>query len=166
MGAGQSSPSSTTAPPKTALHVLRIAPSSPAARTGLEPFFDFIAGLNGGALELDELERVVEAHEGRTLELVVWSSKTRQTRVVPIVPSRAWSEPSSSTSPTSVRPSLLGLSMRVCTPAHALDSVWHVLDVLEGSPGESAGLVPYGDWIVGWSGGPLKREQDLYDLIE
>jgi hypothetical protein len=34
------------------------------------------------------------------------------------------------------KPSLLGLSLRVCNPARALESVYHVLDVLEGSPAE------------------------------
>lgn len=56
--------------------------------------------------------------------------------------------------------------MRVCAPAGAVDNVWHVLDVLEGSPAESAGLVPFGDWIVGWSGGPLYAEGDFYELVE
>jgi hypothetical protein len=64
------------------------------------------------------------------------------------------------------QPSLLGLSMRMCEPEYALDNVWHVLDVLEGSPAESAGLVPYGDWIVGWSGGVLGTEGDFYELVE
>ncbi|EJD37145.1 hypothetical protein AURDEDRAFT_173779 [Auricularia subglabra TFB-10046 SS5] len=94
MGAGQSAPHETT-PPKKALHVLRISPSSPAAHTSLEPYFDFVIGYTGMPhpdlpdVDLDQLERVVEAHEGRALELVVWSSKTRQTRLVPITPSRA-----------------------------------------------------------------------------
>jgi hypothetical protein len=39
--------------------------------------------------------------------------------------------------------------MRVCQPYIATDNVWHVLDVIEGSPAESAGLVPIGDWIIG-----------------
>ena len=39
--------------------------------------------------------------------------------------------------------------MRLCQPDTATDNVWHVLDVLEGSPAESAGLVPMGDWILG-----------------
>lgn len=47
-----------------------------------------------------------------------------------------------------------------------MDNVWHVLDVLEGSPAESAGLVPYGDWIIGWSGGVLSAEGDFYDVVE
>lgn len=66
----------------------------------------------------------------------------------------------------SSQPSLLGLSMRVCEPEFSLDNVWHVLDILENSPAESAGLVPYGDWIVGWSGGVLAGEGDFYDLVE
>jgi S1-C subfamily serine protease len=56
--------------------------------------------------------------------------------------------------------------MRMCEPEPSLDNVWHVLDVIEGSPAESAGLVPYGDWIVGWSGGALHAEGDFYDLVE
>jgi hypothetical protein len=73
--------------------------------------------------------------------------------------------------------------MRLCQPEIASDNVWHVLDVLEGSPAESAGLVPMGDWILGrvsllllfaqlsnlhtgWSGGVLSAENDFYDLVE
>lgn len=54
----------------------------------------------------------------------------------------------------------------MCEPELSGDNVWHVMDVLEGSPAESAGLVPYGDWIVGWSGGVLSAENDFYDLVE
>ena len=64
------------------------------------------------------------------------------------------------------KPSLLGLSMRMCEPEFAVENVWHVLDVLEGSPAESAGLVPYGDWIIGWSGGVLSAEGDFYEVVE
>jgi hypothetical protein len=56
--------------------------------------------------------------------------------------------------------------MRMCGPELSGDNVWHVMDVLEGSPAESAGLVPYGDWIIGWSGGVLSAENDFYDLVE
>lgn len=44
--------------------------------------------------------------------------------------------------------------------------VWHVLEILEGSPAESAGLVPFGDYILGYSGGVLHKESDFYKLIE
>ncbi|KAF7299144.1 Golgi reassembly stacking protein 2 [Mycena indigotica] len=171
MGAGQSSqaldPSGT--PPSTALHVLRVTPDSPASKTSIEPLFDFVVGFEDESLtstiDVAVLERIVEGHEGRTLNLLVWNAKNRETRVVQIVPSRKWSLPSGPSSPDA-QPSLLGLSMRMCEPEVALDTVWHVLDVLEGSPAESAGLVPYGDYITGWSGGVLSSENDFYDLVE
>lgn len=56
--------------------------------------------------------------------------------------------------------------MRLCNPQHALEQVWHVLEVLEGSPAQSAGLVPFGDWIIGYSGGVLRGEGDFYDVVE
>jgi S1-C subfamily serine protease len=91
--------------------------------------------------------------------------------VVKITPSRMWSQQSlaantSKDAGPGMQPSLLGLSMRICEPEFALENVWHVLDVLEGSPAESAGLVPYGDWIIGWSGGVLGAESDFYDVVE
>ncbi|GLB38247.1 putative GRASP55/65 PDZ-like domain containing protein [Lyophyllum shimeji] len=174
MGASQSS--SQHHPPSRALHVLRVTPASPASKTTIEPFFDFVVGFEGDALthentiDAAQLERIVEQHEGRTLNLLVWNSKSRVTRVVPIKPSRAWSQTSDTAIPQSggppPQPSLLGLSMRMCEPEHATENVWHVLDVLEGSPAESAGLVPMGDWILGWSGGVLSAENDFYDLVE
>lgn len=85
MGANQSTTSQTQT--SHALHVLRVTPSSPASHTSIEPFFDFIVGYNdidsfSARTELDatELERIVEEHEGMVLNLLVWSSKTRETR--------------------------------------------------------------------------------------
>ncbi|KAI1794805.1 GRASP55/65 PDZ-like domain-containing protein [Ganoderma leucocontextum] len=175
MGAGQSTASQT---PPRALHVLRVTPSSPASQTTIEPYFDFVVGYKGDALDAyntidaSELERIVESHEGLTITLLVWNSKSQETRTVPITPSRDWSSPHvnqpdpQEPEATERKPSLLGLSMCICQPEFAMDNVWHVLDVLEGSPAESAGLVPYGDWIIGWSGGVLSAEGDFYDVVE
>ncbi|KAI0036477.1 GRASP55/65 PDZ-like domain-containing protein [Vararia minispora EC-137] len=178
MGAGQSTVSDAQ-PPGRALHILRVTPSSPASQTDIEPFFDFVIGFEGDsavarkAVDAAGLEKIVESHEGKLLNLLVWNSKRQETRAVPIVPSREWaiqSPTSSSVNPrepdSERQPSLLGLSMRMCEPGFAIDNVWHVLDVLEGSPAESAGLVPYGDWIIGWSGGVLSAEGDFYDVVE
>lgn len=194
MGAGQSLPSQNQ-PPSKALHVLRVTPSSPASKTDIEPFFDFVVGFQGDAsissLDATELEKIVEAHEGKPLNLVVWNSKNQESRgavvilpvvvtsdlhpimvpreppvVVPIIPSMAWVQSKPPTNESDVKPSLLGLSVRMCEPEFSLENVWHVLDVLEGSPAESAGLVPYGDWIIGWSGGVLGAEGDFYDVVE
>ncbi|TRM62249.1 GRASP55/65 PDZ-like domain-containing protein [Schizophyllum amplum] len=168
MGAGQST--SQAHPPSQALHVLRVTPHSPASQTDIEPYFDFVVGFEGDALEAHasidaaKLESIVEAHEGRVLNLLVWSSKRHDTRVVPVTPSRKWSQKAAA--PQGAKPSLLGLSMRMCEPEATMDNVWHVLDVIEGSPAESAGLVPMGDWVLGWSGGVLGQENDFYELVE
>ncbi|KAG6833430.1 hypothetical protein H0H87_006796 [Tephrocybe sp. NHM501043] len=175
MGASQSTNSSPDHPPSKALHVLRVTPSSPASQTNIEPFFDFVVGFEGDTLspantvDASQLETIVEQHEGRTVNLLVWSGKSQKTRVlqvVPIQPSRGWSQSAHLASTSSSQPSLLGLSMRMCEPDTATENVWHVLDVIEGSPAESAGLVPMGDWILGWSGGVLGAENDFYDLVE
>lgn len=83
---------------------------------------------------------------------------------VRLIPSRSWS--TSSSSDPSSQPSLLGLTLRPCAPHLALSSVWHILDILENSPAESAGLVPFGDYVIGWSGGVLRHEGDFYELVE
>ncbi|THH00659.1 hypothetical protein EW145_g7047 [Phellinidium pouzarii] len=175
MGAGQSVPYEGKAPTR-GLHILRVTPNSPASQTDIEPFFDFIVGYEDvsrsvqTSIEAHDFERVVEEREGGRLDLIVWNSKGQTIRHVPIAPSREWSQPQQldegPENKTAAQPSLLGLSMRVCEPEFSLDNVWHVLDVLEDSPAESAGLVPYGDWIVGWSGGVLAAEGDFYDLVE
>ncbi|KAF9454775.1 hypothetical protein P691DRAFT_198348 [Macrolepiota fuliginosa MF-IS2] len=172
MGAGQST--SQAHPPPRGLHVLRVTPQSPASQANIEPFFDFVVGFEGDSFSSDnninasELENIVESHEGRVLKLLVWSSKNQQTRVVPIIPSRTWSSSQNDivADGNDDQPSLLGLSMRICEPESATENVWHVLDVIEGSPAESAGLVPMGDWILGWSGGVLSAENDFYDVVE
>lgn len=84
MGAGQST--SQAHPPEQALHVLRVTPHSPASQTDIEPYFDFVVGFEGDTLDghtsIDaaKLEAIVEAHEGRVLNLLVWSSKRHYTR--------------------------------------------------------------------------------------
>jgi hypothetical protein len=89
MGAGQSS--SEAHAPSQALHVLRVTPSSPASQTNIEPFFDFVTGFEGDSLSshtninVNELEQIVENHEGRVLNLLVWSSKNQDTRGMYIV---------------------------------------------------------------------------------
>jgi hypothetical protein len=86
MGAGQSTSTSQAQPPSRGLHVLRVTPQSPASQTNIEPFFDFVVGFQGDSfsdnqtINASELERIVESHEGRALNLLVWSNKSQQTR--------------------------------------------------------------------------------------
>ena len=86
MGNGQSVPAEGKAPTR-GLHVLRVTPRSPASQTDIEPFFDFIIGYEDVARssqiansEAHDFERVVEEHEGRRLDLIVWNSKSQSIR--------------------------------------------------------------------------------------
>ncbi|GAA5937314.1 hypothetical protein JCM3775_006577 [Rhodotorula graminis] len=164
-------PASTGNSSTLAFHVLRVAENSPAAEVGIEPFFDFIVGAAGRQLgdDLDLLTDVLEVNEGGEVALQIYSTKRKEVREVYVIPSRTWSAaagPGTTAGSVDGEPSLLGLSLRLCNPHHALDQVWHVLEILEGSPAQSAGLVPYGDWIVGYAGGVLRGEGDFYDVVE
>lgn len=84
MGAGQST--SQAHIPSKGLHVLRVTPSSPASETDIEPYFDFVVGFEGDSLtpeqniDASQLEKIVESHENRVLNLLVWNSKNQRTR--------------------------------------------------------------------------------------
>ena len=85
MGASQSV--SDGKAPHRGLHVLRVTPTSPASLTDIEPFFDFIVGyedvstsVRDADIEAHNFEKVVEEHEGRRLDLIVWNSKRQSLR--------------------------------------------------------------------------------------
>ncbi|PWN53008.1 hypothetical protein IE53DRAFT_366716 [Violaceomyces palustris] len=184
MGASESRPrlSNTDDAPRQGYHVVRVAAGSPAHLAGIEPFFDFCVGIDGVALDPSRdidghpstndrqssslsaglgAWKSLEEREGTQVILNVWSSKTQQLR-----DSNSTGAVASSTAFDKSQPSLLGLSLRLCDPSHALTHVWHILEILEGSPAESAGLVPFGDFVIGWTGGVLKGEGDFYELVE
>lgn len=70
--------------PSLALHCLRVAESSPAAQAGIEPFFDYLVGVDGASavqgLSPEELSSALEENEGREIGLRVYSAKTQKIR--------------------------------------------------------------------------------------
>lgn len=116
----------------------------------------------------DFIQTVEDSEQSQTpLRLQVWSSKREELRQVTLQPSRDWSQSTKNViTHEDAQPSLLGLSLRLCSPEGALEHVWHILDILEGSPAQAAGLVSYGDYIIGYAGGILKGEGDFYRLVE
>jgi hypothetical protein len=44
--------------------------------------------------------------------------------------------------------------------------VWHILDVIPNSPADVAGLLPYGDYVIGSPEGLVRGESGLGELIE
>ena len=59
----------------------------------------------------------------------------------------------------------LGLTLQWCSLA-ASEDVWHILDVAANSPADHAGLLPYGDYIIGTPQGIVKGESGLGELVE
>jgi len=87
---------------------------------------------------------------GSTISLGVWSAKGQRIReiYVPI--------------PTDGG---LGLSLQWTTLA-TTDDVWHVLDVTPNSPADLAGLLPYGDYVIGSPEGLVRGENGIGELVE
>ena len=52
------------------------------------------------------------------------------------------------------------------TPLAVVSNIWHVLDVPARSPAEAAGLLPYGDYVLGTAEGTLHGEAALGELVE
>lgn len=98
---GQTSSTSSAQPfPKVALHCLRVADHSPAAYAGIQPFFDYLVGVDllhrrqsvsgededvyeepvGMNLDPEELSRVLDENEGKEIGLRVYNAKSQRTR--------------------------------------------------------------------------------------
>ena len=158
-------------------HVLRVQENSPGTAAGIEAFFDFIVALNGVRLDQDNetLREILKANIDKPVAVTLYNSKSRQVREVPVTPSAVWGGQG-----------LLGVSIRFCSfqvsYSHAFvskyelyiffsflqaanDNVWHVLDVIPGSPAALAGFRPFTDYIVG-ADSVLPESEDLFALIE
>ena len=59
----------------------------------------------------------------------------------------------------------LGITLQ-WTPLSSTEDVWHILDVIPDSPADAAGLLPYGDYIVGTPEGSVRGEAGLGELVE
>jgi hypothetical protein len=59
----------------------------------------------------------------------------------------------------------LGLALQ-WSPLAISDDVWHVLQVAPNSPADLAGLLPYGDYIIGSPEGLVRGESGLPELVD
>jgi S1-C subfamily serine protease len=59
----------------------------------------------------------------------------------------------------------LGISLQ-WSPLAGTEDVWHILDVIPNSPADAAGLLPYGDYVIGSPEGLVRGENGLGELIE
>ncbi len=62
-------------------------------------------------------------------------------------------------------PPSLGLALQ-WAPLSSTEDVWHIFDVIPNSPADLAGLLPYGDYIIGSPEGIVRGEAGLGELVE
>ncbi|CUS12192.1 unnamed protein product [Tuber aestivum] len=120
----------------------------------IEPWFDYICGINGRPIEDGNamlFKQEVGNCAGRDVTLRVWSAKGQRTRDISI--------------PLPPDATGLGLTLQWASLA-ASEDVWHILDVAPNSPADHAGLLPYGDYIIGTPEGAVRGESALGELVE
>jgi len=138
-------------------HVLKVWPNSPGHIAGLEPFFDFIIGVNEFRLDIDgdQLKQVTAKNVDKEVKLTVYNSKNQDVRELTMIPTNTWGGKG-----------LLGLSIRYCSFEGASENVWHILNVAPNSPASAAGLQSNLDYIIAADSLPLDERDDLFGLIE
>jgi hypothetical protein len=148
--------------------VLGVQPDSPASRSGLVSFFDFLVGVNGqllfdngeqGAENADFFEdldfvSILKDNVDKEIELLVWNIKSKTQRFINLVPTRNWSGTG-----------LLGVTIRMDNYMVAEENLLRILDVKPGSPAAKAGLVPNVNYLLGTTMESFENEEVLGDVL-
>lgn len=139
----------------SAYRVMKVFQGSPASRSGLTPFEDFIVAVKDTLVTSDNssLASVLSAHEGSTVDLLLYNVVDAARRNVALRPVK-WNGPG-----------LLGAAVRYEPIAAAMDHVHRVVDVLDGSPAKEAGLVADTDYIVGTPAEVFRSDAHLSKLV-
>ncbi|KAL1986554.1 hypothetical protein VTN96DRAFT_6132 [Rasamsonia emersonii] len=121
----------------------------------LEPWFDFIIGINGRLIDdPDPNLFVTEVRNcaGSSVSLEIWSAKGQRTHTISI--------------PVPKDNPKLGLTLQLA-PLSSTQHIWHVLSIPSPqSPAYLAGLLEHSDYILGSPSGTLRGESALSELIE
>ena len=153
MGAGSSSyPGDGT----YGYHVVSVTEGSPGHKAGLEAFFDYLVAIDGHRLnKVDStLQDVLGRNENRAVNLTVYNSKKDSCRDVSFTPTRTWGGQG-----------LLGINIRFTSFEGANENVWHIMDVVPGSPAACAGLQSDVDYVIG-SDQHMTAGDDICSLVE
>ncbi|CAK4032514.1 related to GRH1-Yeast (GR)ASP65 (H)omologue [Lecanosticta acicola] len=120
----------------------------------LEPWFDFIIGINGHNIDNPDPQLfITEVRNcaGSTISLGVFGAKGSAIREVYV------------SVPPADAP--LGIALQ-WAPLSGSEDVWHILDVMPNSPADVAGLLPYSDYVIGSPEGLLHGDGGLGGLVE
>ena len=148
--------------------VLGVQPSSPASRSGLVSFFDFLVGVNGQLLfdngehadgngeyfeDLDFVA-VLKDNVDKEIELLVWNIKSKSQRFINLVPSTNWGGAG-----------LLGVTIRMDDYITAEENLLRILEVQPKSPAAMAGLTRNVDYLLGTTMESFENEEVLGDVL-
>jgi GRASP55/65 PDZ-like domain len=120
----------------------------------LEPWFDFIVGINGHYIETPDptlFSTEIRNCAGSFCSLDLWNAKGSRTHAITIPVPHDQS---------------VGLSLQL-SPLNVTQNIWHILTVPSSlSPAYLAGLLPHSDYILGSPSGILRGESALGELVE
>lgn len=152
MGAGESTANG-------GFRIFKVNPNSPAARAGLEVFFDYIVEIDG----LEVIRSSAERHRGffekvqqslnREIGLVVYNVRTKLYRDVKVTPMK-WGGSG-----------LLGATVRYDQFDSAAGQGLRVLEVFPNSPSAMARLIPFYDYILGTQDVAFKELDELVEVV-
>jgi C-terminal processing protease CtpA/Prc len=136
--------------------VLGVQPNSPASLAGLVSFFDFIVAADSFPLKVLDQKFVdmIKEHEDKPLPLTIYNIKSETTRDVVITPRRNWGGQG-----------MLGVTIRFDSFWRAEESLVRVLEVVEDSPAELAGLEAEKDYLLGTAEKVFKDTDTLYEEV-
>ena len=147
--------------------IVRVLPNSPAHVAGLCPFFDFITEVDGIPLNDDGgiafLKKYIADSINKTVRLTVFNLRVRSVRLTELLPCDGWGGVG-----------LFGCVVEWNTADCAMDSTWHVVDLVEGSPSDRCGeIMGQRDFLLGMETadgnmvlfGPHSSSSDLRDLV-
>ena len=154
----------------------------------VEPWFDFFIGINGRQIvslqDACSTSRLTEATQdtpdpylfaqeikncaGNSVALTIWSAKVRDWTNAILTTSIDTDQGQQIRDLHVFVPQQnqrLGLTLQ-WTTLSTTEDVWHILDVIPNSPADQAGLLPYGDYIIGTPEGIVQGESGLGELVE
>ena len=113
--------------------ILNVLPSSPANDAKLIPYFDFIIKINNQFITKENATQLLQLiSQQQPLTILVYNSRSLSIIRKTISP-RIWKEE---------KDGLLGCNIRLASFDKAHMLIWHILEVVKGSPADHAKLQP------------------------
>lgn len=145
------------------LRITKISPQSPASKTDIQPYVDFIVNLHGVEKNFNidtDFYKYIIANENKTLVFIMYNILTKKQRYIELIPSRDW--PGADF--------LLGFKVRYESITNAEGNMYRISKVIE--PSLAVEIQPLFDFFIAvnefeFSGiDDLKQKLNMYQKCE